>query len=56
VTALADLISPQARARLLERVRELDQIAELMRQPGTLAGPDEPPPLCRTGRDKTEDR
>jgi hypothetical protein len=51
VTVIADLISRESRARLLGRVRELDQLDELMRQPGTLAEPDEPVPLHRAGRD-----
>ncbi len=35
-------------------MRWLAELAELMRQPGTLAEPDEPVPLHRTGRNTTE--
>jgi hypothetical protein len=51
VTAIADLLRPADRARLLERVRELDELAGLMRQPGGLAEAPEPTPLHRAGRD-----
>jgi hypothetical protein len=54
VTAIADLLRPADRERLLGRVRELDELAGLMRQPGGLAQVPEPVPLCRTGRE--EDR
>jgi hypothetical protein len=52
MTALADLLKPADRERLLERVRELDELADLMRQPGGLAEAPEPVPLHRT-RDVT---
>ena len=42
------------RRRLQDRMRWLAELAELMRQPGTLAEPDEPVPLHRTGRNTTE--
>ena len=35
----------------LERERELAELAQLMRQSGTLAEAPEPPPLHRAGRD-----
>ena len=47
VTAIADLLRPADRERLLERVRELDELAGLMRQPGGLAAAPEPVPLHR---------
>jgi hypothetical protein len=55
VTDLADLISRADRERLEDRRRELAELDVLMRQRGTLAGPDEPPALHRTGR-REEDR
>jgi hypothetical protein len=42
------------RKRIQDRVRELADLARLMRQPGTLAEPDEPVPLHRTNRKATE--
>ena len=54
--ALADLISRADRERLLERVRELDDLAALMRERGGLAEAPEPPPLHRAGRDTTTER
>jgi hypothetical protein len=54
VTARADLVSRADRERLLERVRELDELADLMRQPGGLAAVPEPVPLHRAGRGGTE--
>ena len=39
MTAIADLISPRDRARLLERLAELDEVDRIMREPGTLATP-----------------
>jgi hypothetical protein len=56
VTALGDLLTRETRERLLERVRELDELAVLMRQPGGLAEPPEPPPLCRASRDTNTER
>jgi hypothetical protein len=64
VTAIADLLTPEARARLLERLddpveRELDRLAglaRLMREPGYLPPAPEPVPLHRTGRDTTTER
>ena len=35
------------RRRLQDRMRSLAELAELMRQPGTLAEPDEPVPMHR---------
>ena len=46
MTAIADLLSPRDRARLLGRLGELREIDRLMRQPGTL-------PAERAGRDDT---
>jgi hypothetical protein len=40
----------------LERERELDELARLMREPGGLAEAPEPPPLHRAGRDTTTER
>jgi hypothetical protein len=51
MTADAALLTRKARARLLERERELAELDRLMRQPGSLASSDEPPPLHRAGRD-----
>jgi hypothetical protein len=39
------------RRRLQDRMRCLAELAELMRQPGTLAEPDEPVPLHRANRE-----
>ena len=44
------------RRRLQDRMRGLAELAGLMRQPGTLAEPDEPVPLHRAGRDATTER
>jgi hypothetical protein len=38
----------------LERERELDELARLMREPGGLAEAPEPPPLRRASHDTTE--
>lgn len=56
MTAIADLLTRESRARLLERLDELGNLAELMRQPGTLAEAPEPVPLHRAGRDTTAER
>jgi hypothetical protein len=56
VTALADLLRPADRARLLERLAELRGLDELMRQPGGLAEAPEPVPLHRAGRGATTER
>jgi hypothetical protein len=56
MTALADLLSRADRQLLKDRKRELAELDRLMRQPGGLPAVPEPPPLCRTGRDKTEDQ
>jgi hypothetical protein len=47
VTAIADLLRPADRERLLERVREPDELAGLMRQPCGLAEAPGPVPLHR---------
>ena len=52
MTAIGDLLSRETRARLLERVREMEELDDLMRQPGLLSGPGEPPPLHRAGREE----
>jgi hypothetical protein len=56
MTAIADLISPADRRRLLEHLAEADEVDRLMRERGTLASPDEPVPLHRAGRDTTTGR
>lgn len=48
MTVIADMLRPAERERLLERVRELAELAELVRERGGLAEAPEPPPLCRT--------
>jgi hypothetical protein len=53
VTAIANLLSPAIRQRLLERLRELRTLDREMRTPGSLAAPPTPPPLHRTGRGGT---
>ena len=50
MTAIAALLSARDRERLLERLREIGDLASLMRERGSLAGPDEPMPLHRAGR------
>lgn len=45
MTAIADLLHPADREWLLERVRELDELAGLMRQPGGVAEAPESVPL-----------
>ena len=47
MTALADLLTRETRARLLERLDEREDIRRLMTKPGSLAAPDEPVPLHR---------
>ena len=49
MTARAQLPTRADRVRL-ERERELGELARLMRQPGSLAEPDEPVPLHRVAR------
>jgi hypothetical protein len=39
MTTLAAMLSRSDRERLLERLRELRELDRLIRQPGTLAGP-----------------
>lgn len=51
MTAVADLISPEARRRLLERLDGLRGLGDLIREPGSLAAPDEPVPLHRVRQD-----
>jgi hypothetical protein len=54
MTTLADHLTRADRRRLLERLEELGGLADLMKQSGSLATPDEPVPLHRAGRDTTE--
>jgi len=56
VTAIAAMLSARDRQRLEERLRELRAVDREMRAPGSLAAPDEPPPLHRAGRDTTTER
>lgn len=57
MTSAVDRLSRADRRRLLERrMDELRELDRLMRQPGTLAEPDEPVPLHRAGRDTTAER
>jgi len=49
-------LSGRDRQRLLERVAQLGDLADLMRQPGSLAEAPEPPPLHRTNHDATTER
>lgn len=53
MTTLAALLTPEARSRLLERLRELREVDREMRRPGSLAAPEEPVPLHRAGRGGT---
>ena len=55
MTALTDLLKPADRERLLERVRQLDKLDGLMRQPGGLAEAPEPVPLHRRRRYASEE-
>jgi hypothetical protein len=50
MVADAAMLTRKARARLLERERELAEFDRLMRQPGGLAEAPEPVPLHRAGR------
>ena len=45
MTALADLISPADRDRLLKRLAEWRDLADAMRQPGSMPAVPEPPAL-----------
>jgi hypothetical protein len=56
MTADPALLTREARARLLKRVWELGELAELMKQPGGLAEASVPVPLHRAGRDITAER
>jgi hypothetical protein len=49
-------LSGRDRARLLERLAELRDLAELMRESGTLPPAPEPVPLHRTSRETTAER
>jgi hypothetical protein len=54
VTAIAGMLSRESRARLLERVQELDELDDLMKRPGLLASPGEPPALHGMGHKGTD--
>jgi hypothetical protein len=56
VTAIAGLLRPADRERLLERVREPYELNDLMRRPGLLSSPAEPVPLHRAGRGSVTSR
>lgn len=49
-------LSSRDRQRLLERVAQLGDLANLMKQPGSLAEAPEPPPLHRAGRGTATER
>jgi len=50
VTTIGATLSRADRERLLERLADLRALDREMRAPGSLAAPDEPVPLHRTGR------
>jgi hypothetical protein len=52
--ALIAVARPADRRRLQDRMRELAELEQLMRDPGGLAEAPEPVPLHRAGRDTTE--
>jgi hypothetical protein len=54
VTAIADLLPRETRARLLERLDELGDLDRLMSESGSLAEAPEPVPLHRAGRGTRE--
>ena len=56
MTALADLLRPADRVRLLGHLDQAEELGRLMRERGTLASPAEPEPLHRAGRDTTTGR
>lgn len=49
MTSAVDRLCRADRERLLERLAELRELADLMRESGTLAAPDEPPALHGMG-------
>ena len=55
MTAVAAMLTPEARSRLLERLHELRDLDREMRTPGSLAAPGEPVPLHRAGRQGQDD-
>lgn len=55
MTALAALLTPADRERLLERLAELRTLDREMRRPGSLASPDEPIALHRATRQQGQD-
>jgi hypothetical protein len=50
MTTFADLLSRADRQRLADRMRDLEDTARLMREPGSLAAPGEPTPLHQAVR------
>jgi hypothetical protein len=54
MTAIAGLADPAERARLLKRLRELEDLGREMRRPGSLAAPAEPLPLHRSRHDDAD--
>ncbi|HLM89690.1 MAG TPA: hypothetical protein VK284_11805 [Streptosporangiaceae bacterium] len=54
--ALVAVAKRADRQRLQDRMRELAELARLMREPGGLAEAPEPPPLYRAGRDTAPER
>ena len=54
MTAVADLLTQADCHRLLEHLDQANELDRLMRERGTLAGPDEPEPLHRAGRNTAE--
>ncbi len=56
MTAIADLLSRSERERLLERLAELRDLADLMEERGYLPPAPEPVPLHRARRDITTER
>ena len=55
MTTVANLLTPEARSRLLERLHELRTLDREMRAPGSLAAAPAPPPLHRAGRQQDQD-
>jgi hypothetical protein len=54
MTALVNLISREARVKLLERMRELNELASLMEERRELPTAPAPVPLHRAGREEAE--
>jgi hypothetical protein len=45
VTSIGELLEPDTRRRLLARLRELDEIDRIIRQPGRTRPPEPPRPV-----------